>query len=176
MAPVSGLTVLVVVVGWQVAFALDCTDGQLARARGVSSAFGAWLDQLADFLAHLAVYVALGIFLVRALHLSPIQSALLVPGLFAGSVFLLFAVAERNALLGTGEGIQSETKAWVRGLAQVRQFADYGAILFIASLLLLFPEALLIFLGFTAAMSATTVFGQVGYNWIRLRAPEPRSG
>src|SRR2546430_5933024 len=39
---------------WQVAFCLDCADGQLARARGTSNAFGALLDQVSDFVGHVA--------------------------------------------------------------------------------------------------------------------------
>jgi phosphatidylglycerophosphate synthase len=44
---------------WQVAYALDCADGQLARATGQASASGARLDVLCDVAAHIALVTAL---------------------------------------------------------------------------------------------------------------------
>jgi phosphatidylglycerophosphate synthase len=46
-------------VGWQVAYALDCADGQLARARGTSSPAGARMDILADFGVRASVATAI---------------------------------------------------------------------------------------------------------------------
>jgi phosphatidylglycerophosphate synthase len=46
-------------VAWQVAYALDCADGQLARATGQASASGARLDVLCDVAAHIALVTAL---------------------------------------------------------------------------------------------------------------------
>ncbi len=54
-------TVLVILLVWQLAFSLDCADGQLARARGQASAFGAWFDQLIDVVSHAAVYTSLSL-------------------------------------------------------------------------------------------------------------------
>ncbi|MFZ0667536.1 MAG: CDP-alcohol phosphatidyltransferase family protein [Acidimicrobiales bacterium] len=170
-APVSGISVAIVLVGWQLAFALDCTDGQLARERGVASPFGAWLDQLADYIAHVAVYLSLGLFLVRSLQLEATMSAVLVCVISAANVFQLFASAERNVLMGTGGGIHLETKGWVRALGAVRHFSDYGAILLIASVLLLLPKGLLVFVIATGVLAVGTVVGQVGYNWARIATP-----
>ena len=44
----------------QLSFTLDCCDGELARLRGISSPFGAWLDGLLDRIAELALCLALG--------------------------------------------------------------------------------------------------------------------
>jgi phosphatidylglycerophosphate synthase len=44
---------------WQLAYVLDCADGQVARATGKKSDFGARLDTLVDFLSHCAVICAL---------------------------------------------------------------------------------------------------------------------
>ena len=46
-------------VAWQVAYALDCADGQLARATGQASPAGARLDVLCDVAAHIALVTAL---------------------------------------------------------------------------------------------------------------------
>ena len=50
---------LAALVAWQVAYALDCADGQLARATGQASAAGARLDVLCDVAAHIALVSAL---------------------------------------------------------------------------------------------------------------------
>lgn len=46
-------------VGWQLAYGLDCADGQVARATGTSSTAGARLDVTADFATKLGIVVAL---------------------------------------------------------------------------------------------------------------------
>lgn len=166
-SPVSFLSVAIVLVGWQLAFALDCTDGQLARDRGVASPFGAWLDQLADFVAKTAVYLALGLFVVRSLSLGPVGGTAFVVLIFAASTLGQVASAERNAIMGAGGGLASEARVWVRVLAGARHLSDYGAILFFSALLLLAPSALLAFLIATALVSGATVAGQVVYNWVR---------
>jgi len=43
----------------QIAFILDCADGQLARFRGVGSAIGGWLDQVADRIREFFLVLAL---------------------------------------------------------------------------------------------------------------------
>ena len=50
---------LVALVGWQVAYALDCADGQLARVTGQASAAGARVDVLCDVAAQIALVAAL---------------------------------------------------------------------------------------------------------------------
>ena len=46
----------------QLGYGLDCADGQLARATGRSSAFGAWLDIATDFSRNLMLAFAVLIF------------------------------------------------------------------------------------------------------------------
>jgi phosphatidylglycerophosphate synthase len=43
------------VIGWQLAYSLDCADGQVARATGRSSPGGAILDLLSDYLVQITV-------------------------------------------------------------------------------------------------------------------------
>jgi phosphatidylglycerophosphate synthase len=45
----------------QLSFGLDCADGQLARLTRTFSAFGAWLDAMADRLKEYAVYAGLAV-------------------------------------------------------------------------------------------------------------------
>ena len=50
---------LIALVGWQVAYALDCADGQLARVTGRGSPAGARLDILCDVATQIALVTAL---------------------------------------------------------------------------------------------------------------------
>jgi phosphatidylglycerophosphate synthase len=49
---------LLALVGWQFAYALDCSDGQLARVTGQSSPAGARVDVLCDVAAQIALVAA----------------------------------------------------------------------------------------------------------------------
>lgn len=56
----TGLPAAIVAgLGWQVAYGLDCSDGQLARATGRTSAVGAAIDLYGDWLARVALVTAL---------------------------------------------------------------------------------------------------------------------
>lgn len=72
---------------WQLAFALDCADGQLARATGRSSRYGAWLDVACDHGRQSAL--AMSVFAVIASH-AALSVAALATFLFAAgmSVYL----------------------------------------------------------------------------------------
>jgi phosphatidylglycerophosphate synthase len=49
-------------VGWQLAYAFDCADGQLARATGRASPAGARLDILCDLVVQISVVASLSAF------------------------------------------------------------------------------------------------------------------
>src|SRR4029453_10415513 len=51
---------LLALVGWQLAYALDCSDGQLARVTGPTSPAGGRSDVLCDVAAQIAPVAALG--------------------------------------------------------------------------------------------------------------------
>ncbi|HVC22044.1 MAG TPA: CDP-alcohol phosphatidyltransferase family protein [Candidatus Dormibacteraeota bacterium] len=170
-APVSPPAVLVVVVGWQLAFSLDCGDGVLARSRRAASPFGAWLDQIADFVGKMAVYTALGIFLARSLRLGGVSAVLVVSLVFGASILQQFASSQRSVILGEGGGVHAEPHRWLRLLTKVRHLSDYGGALFLSALLLPLPNALLPFLVVEAVLGAGYVFAQVAYNWVRASQP-----
>lgn len=50
---------LLALVGWQLAYCLDCADGQLARVTGQSSSHGARVDVLCDFAVQTAMCAAI---------------------------------------------------------------------------------------------------------------------
>jgi phosphatidylglycerophosphate synthase len=160
----SVVDVVVLVLIWQVAYSLDCADGLLARARNESSPFGAWLDQIADFIGHAFLFTALVVFISRALSISAPSSAALAGFVIAGSLLQLFASSQRSSIIGTAPATTSAS-IWLRAAALGRYLADYGAWLFAASILVLFPRALLIFLLLAATVAVATVLGQVAVNW-----------
>jgi phosphatidylglycerophosphate synthase len=164
-APASIAIAVLVFVIWQLAFAMDCTDGQLARARGTTSSFGAWLDQVFDHFAHVAVIASLVIFAVRGLGLGPTESAAL-GSLAVGGNLISFAAAQRNAILGTRPAIDPQGSGRLRWLLHARQVTDHGSFVALASLGLLFPTFLLAVLIFSSAATAAVVLGQVALNWI----------
>ncbi|HEX8347592.1 MAG TPA: CDP-alcohol phosphatidyltransferase family protein, partial [Actinoplanes sp.] len=50
---------LLALIGWQIAYGLDCADGQLARVTGQTSPAGARIDVLCDVAAQIALVAAL---------------------------------------------------------------------------------------------------------------------
>jgi phosphatidylglycerophosphate synthase len=161
--------VVIVLVVWQLALTLDNTDGLLARARGASSPFGAWLDQIIDFVNHSVVVVSLAAFVVRAFAFGAVEASVFATVVLAGSLIGLFASAQRNALLGTKPALQPATQARLRIPLIARHLTDYGLFLAIASVGLAWPPLLLGALLLTPVLITTSVAAQVAINW-------PRSG
>lgn len=86
---------------WQLGMSLDCADGSLARERGETSTYGAWLDGIVDFAQRMAVVTALTVFTVRALALSAIPAALLTAFLLGFSLLLFYGSTLRRAMMGS---------------------------------------------------------------------------
>lgn len=74
---------VVAVVGWQAAYALDCADGQLARASGRTSEAGAALDLSGDWLSRLGVMAALLVAVERGFDVPAAWVAVLATGLLS---------------------------------------------------------------------------------------------
>jgi phosphatidylglycerophosphate synthase len=169
--PATLVNAVVLLVIWQIAYSLDCADGLLARARSQTSAFGAWLDQVGDFVGHASMFTALAIFVSRALSISGPHSAGMAGLVISGTLLYLFASSQRNSIMGTEPATKSPP-AWLRLATRGQHLADYGLWLFAASILLLFPRALLISLLAFAVLSILAVCGQVTLNWrAQLRGP-----
>lgn len=163
---IAPVTVLIVFVVWQLAFSLDCADGQLARARGQSTPFGAWLDQVLDFVSHSIVFTALTVFAVRTNELDEPAGAALGATVVALSLVQLFASSQRNALMGTAPALALGEGGALRWLGLGRHLTDYGAMLALSAILLPWPRVLLWFLVATGVLNGLTVAGQIATNWI----------
>jgi phosphatidylglycerophosphate synthase len=158
---------LFVAAAWQFAFSLDCADGQLARARSQASAFGAWLDQVADVATHGVVYTALVVYLVRALQLEPVVAAAFGSFIVWINLLQLFESWQRASILGMEPALHGAGSRLRTVLLSARHLLDYGAFLFVASLLLPWPTALLIFVAVSTALHGTAAGVQLALNWRR---------
>jgi phosphatidylglycerophosphate synthase len=165
--PVPPVVALVAFLIWELALALDNTDGLLARARGLASPFGAWFDQILDFMNHTVLLGALVIVAARAVPLGGPEAAALGMFALAGNLILLFASAQRNALLGTTPALGEAEMSRLSPLLALRHFTDYGLFIAAACLGLLWPPLLVAALIISPALSAGLVAGQVAINWPR---------
>lgn len=135
ITPLYGLLALL---GWQVAYSLDCADGQLARVTSQRSTAGARIDILCD--------VASQILLVTAL-VAVARPPLWLGALFAGS-WMVNLVTSVLASAGDANSMVTSTSLPVRIVKLIR---DYGAVIFVAGLVLTFAPALTIW--FVAAFT-----------------------
>lgn len=135
ITPLFGLLALV---GWQVAYALDCADGQLARVTDQRSVAGARIDILCD--------VASQITLVTAL-VAVARPPLWLAALFAGS----WMVNLVTSVLANSDVAASMVTSRSLPVRLVKLVRDYGAVIFAAGLVLTFAPALTIW--FVAAFT-----------------------
>ncbi|MFI5490461.1 CDP-alcohol phosphatidyltransferase family protein [Micromonospora echinaurantiaca] len=125
---------LLALVGWQVAYALDCADGQLARVTGQGSAAGARVDVLCDVAAQIALVAALA---ATAVAQRPSTPTWLV-AVFAGT----WMVNLVTSVMQAGPNAASMVTSTSLPVRLVKLVRDYGAVIFVAALVLLFAPAL----------------------------------
>jgi phosphatidylglycerophosphate synthase len=119
---------LLALIGWQVAYALDCSDGQLARVTGQTSPAGARVDVLCDVAGQIALVAALA---ATAEAQVPETPGWLLAA-FAGTwmVNLVTSVMQSGP---SAASMVTSTSAPVRVIKLVR---DYGAVVLVAGLVL----------------------------------------
>jgi phosphatidylglycerophosphate synthase len=119
---------LLALVGWHIAYGLDCADGQLARVTGQTSAAGARIDVLCDVAAQIALVAALS---ATAAAQVPDTPAWLLAA-FAGTwmVNLVTSVMQSGPAAAS---MVTSTSTPVRVAKLVR---DYGAVIFLAGAVL----------------------------------------
>lgn len=134
---------LVALVGWQVAYALDCADGQLARVTGRGSAAGARVDVLCDVAAQIALVTALGAVAVAQRPGTPVW----LVALFAGT----WMVNLVTSVMQAGPNAASMVTSTSLPVRLVKLVRDYGAVIFAAGLVLTFaPQwTVLVIVAFT---------------------------
>ena len=113
--------------GWQLAYALDCADGQLARVTGRASPAGARLDILCDVAVQISVVTAIAA--VAAAH-TPVMPAW-VPALFAGT-WMVNLVTSVLAGGPTAASLITHRSPLITAVKLVR---DYGAVIALAAMI-----------------------------------------
>ncbi|GAA0396469.1 hypothetical protein GCM10009541_44390 [Micromonospora gifhornensis] len=125
---------LLALVGWQVAYALDCADGQLARVTGQGSAAGARVDVLCDVAAQIALVAALSATAVAQRPSTPVW----LVAAFAGS----WMVNLVTSVMQSGPNAASMVTSTSLPVRLVKLVRDYGAVIFAAALVLAVAPAL----------------------------------
>ncbi|MBO4205134.1 CDP-alcohol phosphatidyltransferase family protein [Micromonospora echinofusca] len=125
---------LVALVGWQVAYALDCADGQLARVAGQGSPAGARVDVLCDVAAQIALVTALGTVTVAQRPSTPVW----LVAAFAGT----WMVNLVTSVMQAGPNAASMVTSTSLPVRLAKLIRDYGAVIFVAGLVLMFAPAL----------------------------------
>jgi len=117
-------------VAWQLAYALDCADGQLARVTGQSSPAGARLDILCDIAVQIALVCALA---AAAVAHRPATPTWLVAA-FAGT----WMVNLVTSVMQSGPNPVSMVPSRSLPVRLMKLVRDYGAVILIAGLVLTF--------------------------------------
>jgi phosphatidylglycerophosphate synthase len=119
---------LLALVGWQLAYALDCSDGQLARVTGQTSPAGGRIDVLCDVAAQIALVAALS---ATAKAQVPATPAWLLAA-FAGT----WMVNLVTSVMQSGPQAASMIESRALPVRVVKLVRDYGAVIALAGLVL----------------------------------------
>jgi phosphatidylglycerophosphate synthase len=121
---------LLALVAWQIAYAFDCADGQLARVTGRTSPAGARLDVLCDIAAQIGLVAALSAMAVAYRPGTPVWLVAVFVGTWM--VNLLTSVMQSGPYSAS---MMPSRSLPVRVIKLVR---DYGAVILLAGLVLTF--------------------------------------
>ncbi len=150
---------------WQLAFIFDCADGQVARATGKTSSFGARVDTLVDFFVHAIVICALASVIAAQTNL---PGAVIVGlGIFWPVNLLICALARADGNIGhsfTGrEGIA----------AVIKLGRDTGFVLLVIGVwLTAHPQTIVVPAVAFAAFNATFLLASIGREaYLSMRQP-----
>lgn len=119
---------LLALLGWQAAYALDCSDGQLARVTGQASAAGGRVDVLCDVAAQIALVAALSS--VAAAQVPETPAWLLAA--FAGT----WMVNLVTSVMQSGPQASSMVTSTALPVRVGKLVRDYGAVIALAGVVL----------------------------------------
>ena len=138
---------LLALIGWQLAYALDCSDGQLARVTGQTSPAGARIDVLCDVAAQIALVAALA---ATAEAQVPETPAWLLAA-FAGT----WMVNLVTSVMQSGPQATSMVTSTSLPVRLVKLVRDYGAVIFLAGVVLtVAPQWTIWFVGLFTLVNA----------------------
>lgn len=163
-APNTWLYALTCLLLYQVAYGFDCADGQLARASGRASDFGAWLDVSCDCIS--GIVLAFALLYYASEQADPSLATLLIVCLLTfGRVLALYS----SKAVRSSPYAEDAHSFRVRGLARTGLWLVIDTPVFLAGLCLLRPEPSLV-LAYALFMGIAYLANAV-YNGARLRPP-----
>ncbi|HEY8473505.1 MAG TPA: CDP-alcohol phosphatidyltransferase family protein [Natronosporangium sp.] len=127
---------LLALIGWQLAYGLDCADGQLARLTGQTSSAGARTDILCDVASQIALVTAIAAVAVAQQPDTPVWLVVA----FAGT----WMVNLVTSALQAGPHAASMVPSRSLPVRVVKLVRDPGAIFFVAAVILLLAPAWLV--------------------------------
>jgi phosphatidylglycerophosphate synthase len=149
---------------WQLAYVLDCVDGQVARVTGKRSNHGARVDVLVDFSVQISILCAITAVMVRFTDVPAVLVALFATSWFASMITFLLGRADGNvghSFSQGGSGI----------LGMIKLVRDYGFIIFITSgWLAVAPQSIIIPVIGLTIVNAVFLLASVGREaWLSMR-------
>ena len=154
---------IVGIVGWELAYSLDCADGQLARATGKTSHRGAVSDLMGDFLVQLTVLATT--LQIATARMTPTWSAVFSVFVTGGWMISLYF----GGVLGW-EALPLPVRGMFRWLDAFRHVRDYG--LQVAAVSLALPPGPLA-VGVVLAVIAAVNYAALALNVARNRGAPP---
>jgi phosphatidylglycerophosphate synthase len=118
---------------WQLAYSLDCADGQLARVTGMAGPAGGRVDILSDVAVQIALVTAIGA--VATAHRPGTPSWLVAA--FAGTWMINLV----TSVLASGAGAASLMTSTSLPVRIVKLARDYGAVLTVCCLVIAFAPS-----------------------------------
>ncbi len=144
-------------IGWQIAYALDCADGQLARVTGQTSPAGARIDVLCDVAAQIALVSALA---ATAEAQVPETPAWLLAA-FAGT----WMVNLVTSVMQSGPQAASMVTSTSLPVRVVKLVRDYGAVILLAGLVLtLVPQWTIWLVGLFTLVNAAFLAASIAFS------------
>jgi phosphatidylglycerophosphate synthase len=148
---------LLALVGWQLAYAFDCSDGQLARVTGQTSVAGGRLDVLCD--------VAVQISLVSALAATANAQVPDTPAWLLAAFAGTWMVNLVTSVMQSGEQAASMVKSRSTPVRLVKLVRDYGAVIALAGVVLIAaPQWTIWFIGLFTLVNAGFLAASVVYS------------
>ncbi|MBL7261517.1 CDP-alcohol phosphatidyltransferase family protein [Paractinoplanes lichenicola] len=148
---------LLALLGWQLAYAFDCADGQLARVTGQTSAAGARLDVLCDVAVQISLVAALGA--VAEAQVPDTPAWLLAA--FAGT----WMVNLVTSVMQTSDKAASMVTSRSLPVRLVKLVRDYGAVIALAGLVLtVAPQWTIWFVGLFTLVNAAFLAASVMFS------------
>jgi phosphatidylglycerophosphate synthase len=147
---------LLALVGWQLAYALDCADGQLARATGQSSPAGARVDVLCDVASQIA--------LVAALAATAEAQVPETPGWLLAAFAGTWMVNLVTSVMQAGPSAASMVTSTSTPVRVVKLVRDYGAVVFLAGgVLIVAPQWTIWFVGLFTLVNAAFLAASIAF-------------